>query len=75
MKRFATIPKRLRALSASTLRVPLQARNTPSLPRHRFLSRSNHTPITSFASLRHPSHTPSSGSALPTNTKNPIQIP
>ena len=75
MKRFATILKRLSAFSASTLRVPLRARNTPSLTLHRFPSRSNHTPIPSFASLRHLSHTSSSGNALPTQTKNPIQIP
>jgi hypothetical protein len=75
MKRFAAIPRMLRAFSASTLRVPLPARNTPSLPLHRVRSRSNHTPITSSPSLRRPSHTSSSGSALPTNTKNPIQIP
>ena len=75
MKRFATIPKRIRAFSASALRVPLRAHDTPSLPLHRSPSRSNHIPITSFASLRHPSHASPSGSALPTNTKNPIQIP
>jgi hypothetical protein len=75
MKRFATIPGTLRAFSASTLRVPLPARNTPSLPLHRSRSRSNHTPITSFASLGHPSHPSYSGSALPTNTKKPIQFP
>jgi hypothetical protein len=59
----------------ATRRVPLRARNTLSLPLHRFLSRSIHTPITSSALPSHPSHTPFLSTALPPCTRNTIQIP